>query len=93
MLLYIILHIMPAYLMLFAALTNAVFLHSAFYAIDFCKCFLSSCFVLVYCHIVCLFQVLFCIMHSAFNLLAFPNSMITQFFFMKGLCALWRNST
>ena len=28
---------------------------------------------------VCLFQVLFCIMHSAFNLLVFPNSMLTQF--------------
>ena len=37
------------------------------------------------------------IMHSAFNLLVFPNSMFTPFFVcflsMKGLCALWRNST
>ena len=37
------------YLMLFAALTNAVCLYNAsFFAIDFCKCFLFSCFVFVY---------------------------------------------
>ena len=40
-LLYIMLHVMLAYLMLFAALSNAVCLHNAsFFAIDFCKCFL-----------------------------------------------------
>ena len=40
MLLYIMLYIVLAYLMLFAALTNAVCLHNAsFFAIDFCKCF------------------------------------------------------
>ena len=47
-----LLYIMLAYLMLFAALSNAVCLHndffSLFFAIDFCKCFLFSCFVLVY---------------------------------------------
>ena len=49
MLLYIMLYIVPAYLMLFAALYNAVCLHNAsFFANDFCKCFLFSCFVLVY---------------------------------------------
>ena len=49
MLLYIILYIILAFLMLFAALSNAVCLHDAlFFAIDFCKCFLFSCFVLVY---------------------------------------------
>ena len=48
MLLYIMLFIMLAYLMLLAALSNAVCLYNAFYAIDFCKCFLFSCFVLVY---------------------------------------------
>ena len=49
MLLYIMPHIMLAYLMLFAALSNAVFLHNAsFFATNFCKCFLFSCFVLVY---------------------------------------------
>ena len=42
-------NIVLAYLMLFAALTNAVCLYSAsFFAIDFCKCFLFSCFVFVY---------------------------------------------
>ena len=95
MLLCIMLYIMHAYLMLFAALSNAVCLHNAFFAIDFCKCFLFSCFVLVYWHIVCLFHILICIMHSAFNLLVFPNSMFTPllFFLLKGLCALRRNST
>ena len=48
MLLYIMLYIMLAFLMLFAALSNAVCLHNAFFAIGFCKCFLFSCFVLVY---------------------------------------------
>ena len=42
MLLYIMLYIVLAYLMLFAALSNAVCLHNAFFAIDFCKCFLCS---------------------------------------------------
>ena len=83
MLLYIMLYIVLAYLMLFAALTNAVCLHNAsFFANDFCKCFLFSCFVFVY-------FIFFCIMHSAFNLFVFPNSMFTSLFlyifFMKGL--------
>ena len=47
MLLYIMLYIMLAYLM-FAALSNAVCLYNAFFAIDFFKCFLFSCSVLVY---------------------------------------------
>ena len=47
----LMLYIVLAYLMLFAALTNAVCLHNAsFFAIDFCKCFLFSCFVFVYFH-------------------------------------------
>ena len=56
--LYIMLYIVLAYLMLYtvldclmlvAALSNAVCLHNAsFFAIDFCKFFLFSCFVLVY---------------------------------------------
>ena len=33
-------YVMLAYLMLFAALSNAVCLCNAFFAIDFCKCFL-----------------------------------------------------
>ena len=78
MLLYIMLYIVLAYLMLFAVLTNAVCLYNAsFFAIDFCKCFLFSCFVFVYRHIVCLFNFFISIMHSAFNLFVFPNSMFT----------------
>ena len=46
------LYIMLAYLILFAALCNAVCLHNAFFlsfiAIDFRKWFMFSCFVLVY---------------------------------------------
>ena len=46
---YLMLYIVLAYLMLFAALTNAVCLHNAsFFANDFCKCFLFSCFVFFY---------------------------------------------
>ena len=61
MLLYIVL----AYLMLFAALTNAVCLYNAsFFAIDFCKCFVfvyfffffASCTVLL----ICLFFLILC---------------------------------
>ena len=48
MLLYLMLYIMLAYIMLFATLSNAVCLHNAFFAIDFCKCFLFSYFVLVF---------------------------------------------
>ena len=51
MLLHIMLYIKLACLMLFAALTNAVCLHNALFllfAIDFCKCYLFSCFILVY---------------------------------------------
>ena len=44
MLLYIVL----AYLILFAALFNAVCLYNAFLDIDFFKCFLFSCFILGY---------------------------------------------
>ena len=44
MLLYIMLYVMLAYLMLLAALYNAVYFHNGFvcvfFAIDFCKCFL-----------------------------------------------------
>ena len=48
MLLYIMLYIVLAYLMLFAALSNAVCLYNAFFANDLCNCFLFSFFVLVY---------------------------------------------
>ena len=76
--------------MLFVALTNAVCLYNAsFFAIDFRKCFLFSCFVFVYRHIVCLSNFFISIMQSAFNLFVFPNSMFTPlllfFLNMKGL--------
>ena len=69
MLLYVMLFIVLAYLMLFAAITNAVCLNNAFFSffffIDLCKCFFS-CFVFVY-----FIFFLICIMHSAFNLFFF----------------------
>ena len=48
MLVYKMLYIMLAYLMLLTALFNAVCLYNAylFFAIDFCKCFIFSYFVL-----------------------------------------------
>ena len=89
-----LLYIMLAYLMLFAALSN---MHVCIMLFIFFAIFLQMLFVFMLClcllNIVCLFEVLFCIMHSAFNLLIFPNSMFTPFKKMKGLCALWRNST
>ena len=49
------LYIVLAYLMLFAALSNAVCLHNAFFfAIDFYKCFL---FHALFIDTVCLFQI------------------------------------
>ena len=61
-------YIMPALLMLFAALFNAVCLHNAY---------LQPLIFAKKQHIVCLFEILFCIIHSAFYLLVFPNSMFT----------------
>ena len=79
MLLYVMLYIVLAYLMLFAAITNAVCLNNAVFFvffIDLCKCFFSSCFVFVY------FIFLFiCIIHSTFNLFVFPNYMFTSLLF------------
>ena len=86
MLLYIMLYIVLAYLMLFAALTNAVCLYNFFFfffVIDLCKCFLFSCFVFVY------FIFLICIMHSAFNLFVFPNYMLTSLLFF--VCFFFRD--
>ena len=70
MLLYIMLYIVLACLMLFAAITNAVCLNNAsFFFIDLCKCFLFSCFVFVYfiflfalCTVllICLFFLIIC---------------------------------
>ena len=49
--------------------------NASFFVIDLCKCFLFSCFAFVY------FIFFICIMHSAFNLFIFPNSMFTSLFF------------
>ena len=76
-----LLYIMLAYWMLFAALCNAVCLYIAF--------FCYWCFFFVYWHIVCLFQVWFSIMRSAFNLFVFPISMFTPFFIWKGYVFSW----
>ena len=72
MLLYVMLYIVLAYLMLSAAISNAVCLNNAFFFIDLCKCFF---FMLC----LCLFHFFFIgIMHSAFNLFVFPNYMFTS---------------
>ena len=71
MLLYIMLYIVLAYLMLFAALTNAVCLNNASFLSLICANAFISCFVFVH------FIFLICIMHSAFNLFVFPNYMFT----------------
>ena len=60
-----------------------------FFATDFWKCFLLSCLVFIYWHIVCLFQVWFSNIRSAFNLLVLPNSMFTPFFlYERAMCSL-----
>ena len=70
MLLYVMLYIVLAYLMLFAAITNAVCLNNAFFPLISANAFF---------HALSLFISFFfiCIMHSAFNLFVFPNYMFT----------------
>ena len=70
MLLHIMLYIMLAYLMLFAALFHAVCLHSAFLPFALSNAFCSHA---LSCIIDSLFQILFCIMHSAVNPVVFLN--------------------
>ena len=85
-----LLYIMLAYLMLLAALSNAVCLHNAsFLPLIFANAF--SWFIDTY-FVYFMYYLASC---SAFNVLVFPNSMFTPFFCfsMTGLCALWRNST
>ena len=90
MVLYIMLYVLLACLMLFAALSNAACVMFLFFLLlIFGKCFLFSCFVLVCWHIVCLFEVWFSIMRSAFNLMVFPNSMSTPFFIWNGYVPSW----
>ena len=97
MLLHIMLYIMLAYLLLFAALSNAVCLYNA----SFCSLFFGHLFLqvlLVFMLCLCLLiHSLFisCVnLHSAFNLLGFPNSMFTSlllffclFFNERAMCS------
>ena len=74
MLLYVMLYIVLAYLMLFAAITNAVCLNNASF-------FSLICANAFYFHALSLFIsffLLICIMQSAFNLFVFPNYMFTS---------------
>ena len=79
MLLYIMLHIVLAYLMLFAALTSAVCLYNASF---FCHCFLQMLFIFMLC--LCLLThslfISFFLFASCTVLLmfVFPNSMLTS---------------
>ena len=77
MLLYIMLYIVLAYLMLFAALANAVCLNNAsfFFIIDLRKCILFSCFVFVY------FIFLFASC-TVLLMFVFPNYKFTSLFFI-----------
>ena len=65
-------YIMLAYLLLFAALSNAVYLYNAFFfllPLTFANAF---CFhVMSLTDTICLFQIFFCITYSAFNQLGF----------------------
>ena len=79
-----LLYIMLVYSMLFAALSNAVYLYNDSKQLIFVN--VLSWLI----DTVCLFQILFYIMHSAFNLLVYPNSMFTQFFafYERAMCSL-----
>ena len=93
MLLYTMLYIVLAYLMLFAALTNSVCLNNAsfFFLFKYFLCQgyeLSGEIALKNNHYY--YYVLICIMHSAFNLVVFPNSMFTPlllFFIERAMCS------
>ena len=76
---FLMLYIVLAYLMLSAALSNAVCLYNAsFLPMIYAIAFFSHVFSW-FIDTVCLFNVLICIMYSAFNVLVFPNSMFTPF--------------
>ena len=82
------LYIVLAYLMLFAALSNAVCLYNASFlpfisANAFCFHVLSWFIDIQFVYVMYFF-----FMHSAFNLLVFPNSMFTLFFFIeRAMCS------
>ena len=78
---------MLAYLMLFAALFNSVCLSNAYFIyFYFCKCFFFHTLSWVI-DAVFLFQILFCIMHSAFNLLVFVLLCSHIFYNERTMCS------
>ena len=79
MLLYIMLYIVLAYLMLFAALTNAVCLNNAFFSLFFLFFFSLICANDFYFHALSLFISFFLFAScTAFNLFVFHNYMFTS---------------
>ena len=83
LLLYIMLYLVLAYLMLFAALSNAVCLYNAFFA----NVFVFMLFLGLLTHSL-LFQILCCITHSAFNLLVFLILCSHRCFNERTMCSL-----
>ena len=72
----LLLHIMLAYSMLFTALSNAVCLHNAFsMLLIFANAFCFHAMSWFIGTLVCLFQALYCVMRSSFNMLVFQNYM------------------
>ena len=79
-----LLYIMLAYVILFVC----IMLFLSFLAIDLCKCFLLNA-LSWFIDTVCLFQALFCLMHSALNIMVLPNSMFTLLFLNeRAMCYL-----
>ena len=81
----IMLYILLAYLMLIAALSDAICIMLLFFLFFFCHRFLQMLFIFMLClglltHSLFI-SCIICIMHSASNLLVFSNSMFTLFFF------------
>ena len=86
-----LLNIVLAYLMLLASFSNAVCLHNAVVAIDFCKCFLFhalSWFIDTFVYFMYDFPSCAVLLICCFFLILCSHN-----FYMKGLCALKRNST
>ena len=76
-LLYILLYIVLAYLMMFAALSNAVCLYNASFLPLICANAFHFHALSWLIDTVCLFHALICVMHSPFTQLVFPNSLFT----------------
>ena len=95
MLLYIMLYVVLAYLMLLAALSNAVCLYNAFV----CHWILEMLFVFMLCLglltqfvcFMCYFASCTVLLVCWFFLILWSHRFVCVF--IKGLCALWRSST